>query len=99
MIALLRMVTGTPWILIGVLVAGVGTFGFYKGWSIEHERAVAIDLQWQLKLERANHAAEQEAYRRVQEAAEAAAAVAPAGPAAADIERLCDQDPACRDKR
>jgi hypothetical protein len=81
------------------LIAFLAAALFFAG--VEHERGntIALDAQWRLKLETANHEAENEANRRVQEAAEAASRVAPAGPTPADVDRLCKADPACRDKR
>lgn len=79
------------------LVASLAAALFFAG--VEHERAstMALDAQWRLKLETANHEAETEANRRAQAAADAASRVAPAPAAPDDLARLCDADSACRD--
>lgn len=82
-----------------VLVASLGGSTFLAGVLMQRSKTIALDLEWRLKLEKANHEAEQEANRRAQEAADAALQVTPAGPTDDDLERLCDSDEACRDQR
>jgi len=71
---------------------------YFAGVQQEHTKTVALDLKWRLELETAKHAAETEANQRAADAADAASRVVPAGPAPADLARLCKEDPACRDK-
>jgi hypothetical protein len=82
-----------------LLVASLAAALFFAG--VEHERGntIALNAEWHLKLETANREAEQNASKRVQEAAEAASSIVPAGPTPADLDRLCDEDADCRDKR
>lgn len=103
MIALGRLLLATPWTYVVIAFLASNAFSFSKGWMIEHDNKIAavasIDADWRSKLETANREAANEANRRAQEATEAASRVVPAGPTARDVERLCEADSACRDKR
>jgi protein involved in temperature-dependent protein secretion len=101
MIALARLIMGTPWMLTAAAILLAATLGFAKGWSMEHDAKVAAvasrDLEWQLKITQANRLAEEDANARVQAALNAALAIAPTPAGDADLARLCDADDACRD--
>lgn len=96
MIAIFRMIFNTPWLMIAVLVAGTGVFGFYKGWSIEHEARIAAvaerDTAWQQGIADANATAEQ----KIVVALAAGQAVQQAPSAKKELVILCAKDPACR---
>lgn len=107
MISLAQMALGGLWgsqigrlLIVGVLAL---TFGFVKGWSIGRagydDALRARDLEWTLKIERANANAEADAQARVQAALAAVSAVAPAPADRSGIERLCADDSACRDRQ
>ena len=97
MIALGRLVFNTPWLLALILICASGVFGFYKGWSIEHDAKItavaARDAEWQRKIAEANVV-----YEQAVAAAVADAARAPAVVTNADVERMCEQSEYCRDR-
>jgi hypothetical protein len=88
-------------IIGAVLLASVSGLIYLAGVQHEHAKLVALDLQWRLKIEQANRAAEDETNARVQAALEAAASVVvvPSGPDRSGAVRLCDADSDCRDKQ
>jgi hypothetical protein len=96
MIALVRLIFNTPWMMIAVLVAGVGVFGFYKGWSIEHEAKIvavaARDAAWQKQIGDATADAEQ----KIVVALAAAHAVTATPSGKKELVTLCAKDPSCR---
>lgn len=98
MIALVRIIFNTPWLMIAILVAGVGVFGFYKGWSIEHDAKIAAmaarDADWQHKIADANVTYERAVAAAVAEAVFRSPVIA----TSADVERMCGEYQAyCRD--
>jgi hypothetical protein len=102
MLALARLIIGTPWMLTAAAIVLAATLGFAKGWSIEHDAKVAAlatqDASWKQAIEKANRDAENDTNARVQAAADASAAVVPT-PAGIDaIIRLCHNDANCRDQ-
>jgi hypothetical protein len=101
-IAFARIFLGSPWMMIAAAIVAAGTFGFYKGWSIEHDAKVAAiatqDAAWRRVIDQANQDAENETNARVQAALEASAAVVPAPVDRDGLVRLCNADSACRDK-
>ena len=96
MIAIFRLIFNTPWLMIAILAAGVGVFGFYKGWSIEHEARIAAvverDAAWQQQIADANATAEQ----KIVVALAASQAVTQAPSAKKELVILCAKDPSCR---
>ena len=98
MIALGRLILNTPWLMVVLLAVAAGVFGFYKGWSIEHDAKIAAvaarDADWQAKIADANAS-----YERAVAAAVAEAAFrSPVVVTAADVERMCGESAYCRDR-
>jgi hypothetical protein len=86
-------------IIGAVLLVSVAGLIYLAGVQHEHAKLVALDLQWRLKIEEANRAAEADTSARLQEATEAAAAVIPAPADRSQLMRMCRDDANCRDQR
>jgi len=85
----------------GIVVALIGAAWWWwedtkADWIAEGRRAAESELRAEIAAE--NKQAEQEADERANEADRAAAAVPAVPERGGDLERLCERDPACRDR-